>query len=440
MSATRTRVTGLRAALPLLLALGLALPARPAHAAARSATLLGVGGADGARFAVALEHDLAELYDLVPAAAYRRLAEETGHRGASPAEVRAVATRLGIDAVIGGAVVGGGHARRLLIAVREGATGRVVARGTYDLGGRTLPLVRERVVHDLVLALDRVRPIGTAPATAPLADDDREPASAGPAGAGEADAATGTVTRAESRRSAVGGVSAGVGPALLTRRFGFDVASAPSYAGGTVFGVRVEGAVFPLALSSELAEEHPVLASFGLAGSFEQIIDFTSSTTSGGRSVGHASRWNALLLSRIPLGHGARGGLLLLDTGFQRMSWSHAAPVDVAIPDVRYDVIAAGVGWERALIPRWAALGLRAGYLGVIHSGEISGGAEYGAASGWGLSASASLTTAPLSWLWLRLRGDYDFIGLRFAGAGTRFAHSSADHWIGGALEVGFVL
>jgi hypothetical protein len=47
---------------------------------------------------------------------------------------------------------------------------------------------------------------------------------------------------------------------------------------------------------------------------------------------------------------------------------------------------------------------------------------------------------SPLSWLWLRLNGDYDFVGLRFAGAGTRFAHSSSDHWIGGALEVGFAL
>jgi hypothetical protein len=122
------------------------------------------------------------------------------------------------------------------------------------------------------------------------------------------------------------------------------------------------------------------------------------------------------------------------------MSWSHAAPVDVGVPDVRYDAVAAGLGWDKNLAGRWVALGLRLGYLGIISRGDVAAPAEYGAARGQGASASASLTSWPLSWLWLRLRGDYDFVGLRFAGAGTKFAHSSSDHWIGGALEVGFAL
>src|SRR5262249_55391679 len=124
------------------------------------------------------------------------------------------------------------------------------------------------------------------------------------------------VERTTAPRRPVAGVQAAVGPSLLTRSLGFDVASAPGYSGGTVAGIRAAGAVFPLALSSELAAEHPVLASFGFVGSYEYVFSFTSSTASGSTS-GHASRWNVLFVGRIPLGHGAKGGVLTLDTGLQ---------------------------------------------------------------------------------------------------------------------------
>src|ERR1700761_2801089 len=111
----------------------LALAAR-AQAAAQTVTLLGVSGADGPRFAAALERDLGELYTLVPGERYRRAAEKLGRPGAAPDDVRIVAASLGVDAVIGGAVVGQGAQRRLLIAVREGASGRGAARGRYHPG------------------------------------------------------------------------------------------------------------------------------------------------------------------------------------------------------------------------------------------------------------------------------------------------------------------
>ena len=426
----------------LAVAVTLAASAR-ADAAAKTVTLLGVSGADGGRFASALEADLTELYELVPGADYRRVAEQLGRRGAAPEDVRAVALRLHIDAVIGGTVVGQGRQRLLLIAVREGSSGRVIARGRYELGGRTLPLIRERVAADLVRALEHVTPIGRARPAAEVAAESPADTSASPSSPVEdvspAVAGDTSIAKQAAAKRAVAGVFAGVGPSLLTRRLGFDVASAPSYAGGTVAGIRVEGAVFPLALSSELAEDHPVLASFGLSGSYESIFGFTS-TSATGKSTGSASRWNVLLVGRIPLGHEAVGGTLTIDTGWQRMSWSHAAPVDVGVPDVRYDSIAAGIGWERALVGRWAVLALRGGYLGVLYDGAIAATTQYGAASAWGVSTSASVTSWMTSWLWLRLSGSYDHVALSFAGAGTRFAHSAGDDWLGGALEVGFAL
>ncbi|MDB4969065.1 MAG: hypothetical protein JWN44_4754 [Myxococcales bacterium] len=421
-----------------------------AGAAARTVTLLGVSGVDGARFAKALEGDLGELYELIPGDRYRRTAAQLGHVGAAPEDVTAVARAIGADAVIGGAIAGKGRNRELLIAVREGATGRVISRGRYGLMGRTLPLVRERVAADLVRALERVHPFGTAGAPARPAGPSEPPSVTrydAPPGevappltedVSPASAQDASVARAAPRRP-VAGVQAAVGPSLLTRSLGFDVASAPGYSGGTVAGIRAEGAVFPLSLSSELAAEHPVLASFGITGSYEYVFTFTSSTTSGA-SRGHASRWNVLLVGRVPLGHQARGGVLTIDTGMQRMSWSHAAPVDVGVPDVEYDLVAGGLGWERALGSPWLILGLRFGIMGLLSAGDIGAQTQYGAVGGWGMQLAGGWTARPRDWLWFRLSGNWDRVALSFAGAGTRFAKSAVDNWIGGALEVGFAL
>jgi hypothetical protein len=405
-------------------------------AQAKSVTLLGVSGVDGARFARALERELGELYDLVSATTYRRSAERLGRLGAAPEDVRAVASAIKVDAVVAGAVVGGGHNRRLLIAVREGVTGRVVARAHYDLSGRTLPLLRERVVSDLVRALDRVRPIGSA---ASPAEPEPAASSEAVATASEDVSPATAVTSVAAPTRAVAGVFAGVGPTLLSRSLSFNVPSAPSYSGGAIAGIRAEGAVFPLALSAELAEQHPVLASFGFAGYYEYAFNFTSSTATG-KTVSHASRWNVGLVSRIPLGHRAVAGTLILDTGVAQMSFGSAAPVDIGVPDVRYDMISAGLGWERALGTRWAVLSLRIGYDGLFSAGDIQSDGQYGSGNGWGMGGGAGVTAWPTSWLWLRLAGKYDRIALSFAGSGTRYARSAADQWMGGALEVGFAL
>ena len=372
-----------------------------------------------------------------------------GRIGASPDDVRAVARAIGADAIIGGAVVGKGRNRQLLIAVREGATGRVVSRGRYGLVGRTLPLVKERVASDLVRALERVRPVGQPGATSAPPPAEPESVTRDEAPPGEvpppvtedvtpAAATDVTVARSAPRRP-IAGVQGSVGPSLMTRSLSFNVASAPSYSGGTVAGIRAEGSVFPLALSTELAAEHPVLASFGFVGSYEDVFTFTSSTATGS-STGHASRWDVLFVGRVPLGHHSAAGVLTLDTGLQQMSWSHAAPVDVGVPDVRYDLVGGGVGWERPIGTRWLILNARLGIMGLLSAGDIGAPTQYGSVGGWMMAVSGGWTARPADWFWFRISADWDRIALSFAGAGTRFAKSAVDNWVGGALEVGFAL
>jgi hypothetical protein len=406
-----------------------------ASAAARSVTLVGISGPGGEHFSEQLTDELFEIYEVVSGARYRDAAQRLGQRGASPAEVSAVSAAIHVDGVIGGAVVGVGRERRLMIAVRDGLSGRVVARGSYDLGGSTLPLVRDRVMRDLVRALERCGPqsggvaVDDAP---PVAPDHGEPV-------GEPTGTELSIEKTARVETSSQGVFAGAGISLLTRSLSFDVASAPSYSGGTVSGIRAEGAVFPLALSSELAQAHPVLASFGLVGSYEHVFTFTSHGA-GGSSRGAASHWMALLVGRIPLGHAARGGTLTIETGYQQLDWHHESQLDIGVPDVAYQSVDLGLAWDRPLGARWLVGALRFAYLAVVDSGNITSGAEYGSARGWGVEAEASLTAWPVRWLWLKLDARESAIGLEFARRGTRFAHSSLDNWVAGTLEIGFAL
>jgi hypothetical protein len=410
-----------------------------AFAGAKSVALLGVSGTGGAHFAELLEQDLGDLYDLVPGEVYRRTAEQMDKRGASPEEVMAVASRIRLDALVAGAITGEGHARKLILVVREGVSGRVMARGRYELAGRTLPLIRERVMGDLVRVLDRVRnqpPKGVA--AAPLPPPEGEEPAAEP---GETEPVA-TVTRAAPKVSSEltwRGVFAGVGPSLMTRSLSFDVASAPSYAGGTVYGLRADGAVFPLALSAELAGAHPALASFGFVGSYEHVFNFTSSTANGS-SDAHASRWFVMLVGRVPLGHAARGGTLTIETGFQEITWGAKSQQDLGVPDVTYDLVDAGLSWEKPLGTDKLVLHLRLAYQGLVGAGAISSSAQYGSLAGGGFEADAGLTVWPAKWLWLRLAGRYTPLFMSFAANGARLAHSATDQFVDGVLEVGFAL
>ena len=165
----------------------------------------------------------------------------------------------------------------------------------------------------------------------------------------------------------------------------------------------------------ELAAEHPVLASFGFVGSYEYVFDFTS-TTGGGqlarpaRRAGTCSSSGACRSATTP-----RGGVLTLDTGLQQMSWSHAAPVDVGVPDVQYDLVGGGLGWERALGTRWIILGLRLGVMGLLSAGDIAAQTQYGSVGGWGLQLAGGWTARPADWFWLRLTASWDRIALSFA-------------------------
>ena len=408
--------------------------------------LLGVSGVGGSHFADLIEQDLSELYDVVPGEVYRRTAERLNKRGASPEEVQSVTSYLRIDALIAGTIINPGRQRKLVLVIREGASGRVVARGRYDLSGRTLPLIREKVMGELVRVLERVRPQpprGQALAPPSSSEEPGEELSPAEPGEAEAESVT-TVTRAAPRSEQTWrGVFAGVGPSLMTRSLGFNVASAPSYAGGTVAGIRVDGAVFPLALSAELADAHPVLASFGVTASYQHVFAFTSTTSANGSpssSAGHASRWFVLFVGRIPLGHQARGGTLQLETGFQEISWGAASQQDLGVPNVNYDLVDAGLSWEKTLGTRYLVLNLRAAYQGLVGAGDIVSDTQYGRAAGYGFDFDVGLTVWPAKWLWLRLDARYTPLVLNFAAAGARFARSATDQFADGLLEVGFAL
>lgn len=407
-----------------------------AYAAAQAITLLGVRGTGGDRFADTLEIDLGELYQVVPGEVYRRTAERMGKRGASPEEVHAVCSSLRLDALIAGGVNGSGAQRSLVIVTRAGNTGAVIARKRYDLSRRTLGQIRDEVMRDLVLVLDAVTPVGQG--APPAVAHEATPATPEEAkAASEEIAAAPTAPRAGAGEGARRPFYFGAGAAIIGRRLSFDAPGSTGYRGTAVGALAIEGGVFPLAFSPELAEAHPVLAAFGIAGTYERAFSFTSSSPAVSGSESHASRWSALLVARVPAGH---GGASTIEAGFQHISWSVASQSSVNVPDVSYALVDLGVSFEHTLGTRYVELGLRAAGLLMVDAGNITGRAEYGPATGGGLDVSAGLTLRPVSWLWLRAGAGYTPLFLSFRASGGRLAHHATDQVADGVLEAGFAL
>ena len=345
--------------------------------------------------------------------------------------MQAVATHLRIDAVIGGAVVGEGRARTLLIAVRYGSTGHVIARGQYDLSGRTLPMVRERVIGDLVRALEHVNEVprsgpGRTPEAGRTPSDvepsDVEPTDAvGRAGAEPQNDPTLCRSRGARRCARSRCRSRAFAPASASRCSRARCRSTSPRRRPTpaarVGGVRADGAVFPLALSAELAQAHPVLASFGFVGSLRARLRLH--VVDGGRQSprprvaldgavrrAHPARprgvrRHAARRDRVPAAH----------RGATSRSSTSACPTSIRSVD-------GGLQWERASSAAGPMLALRFAYLGPVSAGDIESDAQYGRSTGWGIEADGGLTACPTRWLWLRLDGRYSRVGLSFARRG----------------------
>jgi hypothetical protein len=417
-----------------------AATASTAGAAARAVTLLGVGGPTGSDLADNLEQSLAELYDFVPGEVYRSASRRLKAPGASPEEIQVVAAQLRIDAIVAGVVSGPRGAHVLQLVVRDGGTGEPTAKLRYELGNRPAKALQERVLSDLVRAFELVHGVGprrprvaqpneVEPGEEPTEEPKEEP------NPEPIVKRTGRVPSAVARAFEIG-----IGLSLLTRQLGFD-AAAPGYSGGTLAGVRVDGAVYPFALNAEFSWEHPALAAFGLVGSYERALHLVSSDASVS-TPGRAERWHLLLVGKIPLGRikNRNRGDLTLETGYASIAFAHADAHDLAIPDVGYDLLDAGLSLDQPLGTRLVSLNLRFAFLGVLGTGAIGSDTEYGTNVGWGLDAEAGLTLWPIRWLWVKLGARYSRVALSFAGSGARFARNSADQWASGVLEVGGAL
>jgi hypothetical protein len=394
-----------------------------AHASAKTITLLGVSGPGGEKLSAAIEKQLGEMYDVVSGDVYKAQAAKLGASGASQDEVATVATALRIDAVIGASIVGTGKNRVLMIAVREGATGRVIARGKYELGVHP---PKDKIVADLVKALDMTS--GAASAGGGHGSDDA------PLGGD-----TARVTKRAPSRAMSGpvGIAFSIGPSLLGRHFVFDTQTAPDYNYGTLVGLRLQGAIFPFAISKSYAKEHPVLASFGLLGGYAHVFSGDVQTTVG--TSGFAGdQYDLLLAGRIPLGHGAIAGFLQVEGGWQHLAFYHDNAV--GIPNVSYEFLDLGLSWDRKLGVDWAQLFVHFAYLQPLAAGDVVSPAQYGRASAWGIEAAGGVTFFPLRWLSIGLEARYERVGLTFKGTGTLAANEAADSIPSGRLSVGFAL
>ncbi len=427
-----------------------------ARAGVRTVTVLEFAGPNGAAVSNAIDEGLGELYETIDGGVYRIAADRMGKAGASAVEVAAVCGRQRIDAVVAGAVRGGARGA-LRLVVRDGHDGSVPARLEYPLPhGRLGEKLKARILSDLVRVFEQVRgvtgaqrPRGTAgPSQAEAEEEDEDsperPQGARPTGEDEQEeeeAPKARVVRRATPRRGVG-VEAGVGFGLLTRTLDLHNNAAVGYQGSAVATVRFDGAIFPFGWTEGARSEHPALSTFGIGLAWVEALPFQSLSADNSRSAaGHARRWEASLLSRIPTG-GERAPVIELATGGGQIVYGSDDPVAVGVPDVIYGTLHFSASVAVPLGTPKVELGIAASILGVVsagqNAGQLAAPSEYGGGSGWGGDGSLMLTVRPWRGLWLRAGARATGLSLSFGGSGGKVSTGALDSLFDGALEIGY--
>lgn len=151
MGRAARRILGL---LAVLVALG---PARSAHADAKRVVVLEFRGPGAARLHGAVTGLVNRGHDMVSPKAYWKAARRLDARRMRADDVRVVARQLKVDIVVEGKVVRRGSRSRLLLRMRDGATGEVfktyaVPLRTQRLDSRVRRSLGRKLVRDIAYA------------------------------------------------------------------------------------------------------------------------------------------------------------------------------------------------------------------------------------------------------------------------------------------------
>ncbi|MBZ4374633.1 hypothetical protein [Corallococcus sp. AS-1-6] len=493
---TRTRYASAAALLGAALLLAPAVDAAPKKASARTtqsskkkaqpaearrvAVLASGPHADAARDALEAELQRRPArYEVVPESAVRAAASRLGRDPTQPAGAAAVASELGLSAVLVADTSTVGKKPQVRVTVRNGRDGKALASpaAAKPATPKLVPVAVKRQWTALERGLQKSRapeaapvapaqpaaPVEPEPAVTPAApitqtpapakSPDPEPIRKPVAPKPREDKAPEKTEDAPSTEPALASsapiVEGALGLKLLGRslRYKDDVFGVlrPYTLGPDVGGFALPGApqvagdvtVYPLA-----AFQKGALARLGITGSIDQSFGLKSTGSTGAVSYPTTAReWQAGLRYVIPFGAAQQHGFEL--TGTYGMNTFRIDAVDgerpLDLPNVEYKTAGLGLGVRAALSEKFD-FNFRLGYQHPLDSGELSSDAWFPRMSAGAVTGSATLAYRLNRILDVRLRADLRRYFFKFnpEPGDPYVAGGAVDQYPGLSLQVGF--
>ena len=433
--------------------------------------LMGVAGAPQA------EKDLAKFLAsenrVISQKDYIRVATQLGATGTEPDQVAKVAARLGAAAIVAGKVEKEHGTLALKLVLREGASGRIVAKLRYPMNksGRLDGTLISRLREDLTPVIAQaVAPGGGAAAQEIDASNNNNDFAAPAGGSGPGSATprgeTGgpddenPLIAARAKEASGGGshrssasvskdveepsgpraaqntvleLSAGIG--FNSRNYSTSNMSQPTYSSGQIGGFRLDAAVFPAASLGKLA------GAFGIDAHVEKSMQFQSQspTMAGTTEPTDMSAFSIGLRARWIVRDTADSPVLSARLGYGQRSFAISGDQNFGIPEIDYAFATVGASAKVPLgSPKFALEG-GLEYHAVTGAGPIVQSDNFGAATVNGFSAQGGLAVIPVDWLMLRAGASYTRYAFSFTGGGAKQADTATDEYIGGFLTAGYI-
>jgi hypothetical protein len=252
-------------------------------------------------------------------------------------------------------------------------------------------------------------------------------------------------------------LDAALGMSFTARRFTFayrkDLRARPNaYSGIPAPGALVDVTAYPLALGHT---RHDVVKDLGLEVVYDRVLKLTSKvpvvqptgmTTTANYSTAE-SRFALSAVIRHALWRSAAAPVVLGTLGYQRQQFNILGKVE--LPDVKYSLVAPGVGIRVPLIAK-LTVDADGKLLLPLSTGEIQNPDQYGQAKVFGFDASFGADYLIMPNVFVRAAGRFEVFSFTFAGTGSRSKgrdgnspgqdiYGAHDNYLGGFLSIGYL-
>jgi hypothetical protein len=242
-------------------------------------------------------------------------------------------------------------------------------------------------------------------------------------------------------------IRAGLGPSVTGRSLTFNsrqftegIGSPKPYSNPPVFGARVDGEVYPLAISNPFGGA----AGLGLGGMYDKTISLNlhNQLMPGASYAANEFRWNLGARYRLVFGSKVTSPSVTIGVDYGHRQFTIARPdpstgIIIDIPDVEYVGVTPSVFIRLPVAPSVAII-VGGGSMLLLRAGSIQNPEQYGRAKVTEAEAEAGIDVVLNRRMALRFTGEFAQFGFQFVGNGAMANARDGDPSnidVGGALD-----